>query len=122
MAGRGCITRHGDFAREQTGTAGKIESMDFQQASGGVEKREAGEVVMNDALEGGNDATENLADLAADHQNIVDLQKNAQAGALAGELRFFGPRNLENEGGVGGPGKLNGDAPPEFPLQGRLAP
>src|SRR5260370_27722318 len=39
MAGRGCITRHGDFAREQTGTAGKIESMDFQQASCGVVMR-----------------------------------------------------------------------------------
>ena len=88
MAGGRCITPHSDFASQQTRAAGKIERMNFQQAGIGIEKRETGVVVVNDAFERGDDAAKNFTDLAADHQNIVDLQKNAQTVALAGELRL----------------------------------
>ena len=40
--------------------AGKIERVNFEQAVGGIEQREAGVVVMNDALERGDDAAEEL--------------------------------------------------------------
>ena len=110
VASRRCIARHGDFAVEQTGAARKIERMNFQQAGGGIEEREAGVVMVNDAFEGGNDAAENFGDLAADHQNVVNLQENAQAVAFAGKLRLVGLRILEIERVVDGHGDLAGDA------------
>ena len=105
-----CIARHGDFAFEHTGAAGKIESMDFQQAGDGIKEREAGVVVVNDALERGNDAAKNFGDLAADHENVVDLQKHAQAVALAGELRLVSLRILKIKRVIDGYGDLAGDA------------
>src|SRR5207253_10608661 len=92
-----CVARHGDFPLDHSGADGEIECMNFQQAGVGIEKRQAGVIVMNDTLECGNDTSKNFRDLAADHQNVVDLQENAQAVALAGELRLVGLRILEIE-------------------------
>ena len=44
------------FGLDESLAAGKIERVNFEQAAGGIEQREAGVVVMNDALERGDDA------------------------------------------------------------------
>jgi len=56
----------------------------------GVEEREAGVVVVNDALESVDDAAEKFREFAADDQEIVDFEKNLEAVTLAGELRLIG--------------------------------
>jgi len=47
--GRG-IARDRNFLFEETLVAGKIERMNLEQTAGGIQEREAGVIVMNDAL------------------------------------------------------------------------
>src|SRR5207245_5184441 len=99
-----------------SGPAGKVECMNFQQAGVRVEERQAGVIVMNDALERGNDAAKNFGDLSADYQNGVDLEENAQAVTLAGELRLVGLGIFEIERVIDGHRDLAGDALHELQL------
>jgi len=56
-AGGRVVTRYGRFRFEDVLITGKIEGVNAKQAGGGIEKGQAGVIVMNDALEGGDDAT-----------------------------------------------------------------
>ncbi len=50
------FARDGELGLDESLAAGKIERVNFEQAVGGIEQREAGVVVMDDALERGDDA------------------------------------------------------------------
>src|SRR5207245_1727054 len=76
---RGGIPRNSGLSVEEALVAGKIESVDFEHAGSGVEKSEAGVVVMDDAIESGDDTAEEFGKLAAGDQNIVDIQEHAEA-------------------------------------------
>ncbi len=75
-----------------------------------VEEREAGVVVVDDALESVDDAAEKFREFAADDQEIVDFEKNLEAVTLAGELRLIGLGSLKIEGVIDRDGHLAGDA------------
>jgi hypothetical protein len=69
--------------------AGKIEGVNPQQTGLRIEQREAGVVMMNDALESVDDAAEKFGEFAAGDQEIVDFENNLEAVALARELRLI---------------------------------
>ena len=72
--------------------------------------------MMDDALEGGDDAAEHFGEFAAGDEDIVDLEKDLQAVALAGKLRLVGLGSFEIEGIVRGNGDLAGDTLHELKL------
>jgi hypothetical protein len=83
--GRG-IERDSRFFLDEVPTAGKIESVNFEQAGEGVKESEASKVVVDDALEGGDNAAKKIGQLAAGDEKVVELEKDLEAVALAGEL------------------------------------
>ncbi len=83
--GRG-IERDSRFFLDEVPAAGKIESMNLEQSGEGVKESEAGEVVVDDALEGGDNAAKEIGQLAAGDEKVVELEKDLEAVALAGEL------------------------------------
>ncbi len=96
--------------------AGKIEGVNSEQTRLGVEEREAGVVVVDDALESVDDAAEKFREFAADDQEIVDFEKNLEAVTLAGELRLIGLGSREIQGVINSNGDLAGDALHELQL------
>jgi len=106
--GRG-IARDGDFLLEQTRVAGEIERMNLEQAADGIEEREAGVVVKNDALQSGDNAAEDFREFTAGDENVVDLEKDLQAVTLVGELCLLSLRSFEVERVVHGDGNEAGD-------------
>ena len=104
------FARDGHFGFEQALAAGKIERVNFEQAADWVEEREASVVVMNDALQSGNDATEQFGQLKAGDQDIVDIQQDAETVAFVGELGLISLRGFEVQRVVDGHGHLAGDA------------
>ena len=100
---------------------GKIEVVDLEQSGLGIEEREAGVVVVDDALQSFDDAAEKVGEFAAGDQDIVDFEKNPEAVALACELRLIGLGSLEIKGIIDGNGHLAGDALHELQLGVRNA-
>jgi hypothetical protein len=76
----------------------------------GIEEREAGVVVVDDALESFYDAAEKFGDFATGDEDVVDFEKDLEVVAFAGELGLIGLGSLEIEGIVDGDGDLAGDA------------
>ena len=54
--------------------AGKIERVNFEQIGIGVKKGQAGVVVVHDASERRNDATEKIDQFPAGDQDVVDVE------------------------------------------------
>jgi hypothetical protein len=98
------IARDDGLLLEKTGMAGKIQRVDFEQAAGRVEKREAGVVMVDDAGEGADNAAENLGEIARGYENVVDFEKDLEAVTLAGELCLLGLGSFKIEGVVHGDG------------------
>src|SRR5208283_6150935 len=98
LARRRTIERNGVFLLGRRSVAGKIERVDLQQSGRGIEKREAGVIVAKHGLERRDDALEESVGIARGDEEIVDLQKNLQAIAFAGELLLRGFGGLEVEG------------------------
>jgi len=96
--------------------AGEIERVNPEQTGLRIEKREAGVVMVNDALESVDDAAEEFGKFAAGDEEIVDFEKNLEPVALAGELRLKGLGSCEIEGVIYGDGDLAGDALHELEL------
>src|SRR2546425_2133685 len=115
LAGRDGAARRRGVARNQrlrledVPVAGKIERVDLEQTGLGIEERQAGVVVVNDALQSVDDAAEKFGEFAAGDQDVVDFEKNLEAVALAGELRLVGLGSFEIEGVIDGDGDLAGD-------------
>lgn len=84
--------------------------MDLKKASGGVEESKAGVVVVDDRLQGGDDAIEDGGDIASAHQKIIDFEEDAEAVAFEGKLLLIGLRGLKVDGIVDGNGHLSGNA------------
>jgi len=89
-ARRSGLERNCNFLMEEAGAARKIESVDFQEAGGGVKKGEAGVVVMNDLFERGDDAAEKVGKLAGGDEHVVNFKENLEAIALSGKLSLVG--------------------------------
>lgn len=84
--------------------------MNLEQAVCGIEEGEAGVVVMDDALERGDDAAEEFVGLEAGDEDVVDFEQDAEAIAFARELRLISLRRFEIERVVYGDGDLAGNA------------
>src|SRR5229473_3238503 len=110
LAGRRCVTWNSDFLLDEALVAGKIECVNFEQTGFGIEEREAGVVMVNDALESLDDAPEEFRNFTAGDQDVVDFEKNLEAVALARELRLIGLGSLKIEGVIDCDGDLAGDA------------
>lgn len=67
MAGGRSIARYGDLLLEEARVAWKIKRVDLEKAAGGIQKREASVVMMDDAREGGHDAAEYFGEIARGH-------------------------------------------------------
>ncbi len=91
--------------------------MNFEKAREGIEKSQAGEVVEDDALEGGDNVAKEIGQLTAGDQKVVDLEKNLETVALAGELLLICLRRFVIEGVVYGNSDLRGDALHELELR-----
>jgi hypothetical protein len=76
----------------------------------GIEEREAGVVVVDDALESFYDAAEKFGDFAAGDEDVVDFEENLETVAFARELSLIGLGGLKIEGIVDGDGYLAGDS------------
>jgi len=113
--GRG-IARNQRLRLKDVLVAWKIEGVNLEQSGLGIEEREAGVVVVNDALEGVDDAAEKFGEFAAGDQKVVDFEKNLEAVALARELRLVGLGGREIQGVINGHGHLAGDALHELQL------
>src|SRR6266436_8068972 len=81
-----------------------------------IEEREAGVVVVNDALENVDDAAKKFGEFAAGDQEVVDFEENLEAVALACELRLISLGGREIEGVINGYGYLAGDPLHELEL------
>jgi hypothetical protein len=110
LTGRRSVVGNGDFLLEEALVAGKIERVNLEQSSLGIEKREAGVVVMNDALQGLDDTAEKFGKFAAGDEDVVDFEKNLEAVALACELRLIGLRSRKVQGIVHSDSDLAGNA------------
>ncbi len=64
--------------------------------------------MVNDALEGFDDAAEKFGEFAAGNQDIVDFEKNLEAVALACKLRLIGLGSFKIQGVIDGDGDLAG--------------
>jgi len=73
VAGGRNVARNGDFLFEEILMAGKIKSVDFEQPGRRILEGQAGVIVLNHALESGDDAAEKLGELAIGDQNVVDF-------------------------------------------------
>jgi len=71
-SGRG-VPRNHRLRLEDILLAGKIEGVNPEQAGFRIEQREAGVVMVNDALESVDDAAEKFGEFAAGDQEIVDF-------------------------------------------------
>ena len=109
-AGGRRFARDGELGFDERLAARKIERVNFEEAVGGIEQGEAGVVVMNDALERGDDAAEEFVGFEAGDEDVVDFEKDAEAIAFTGELRLIGLSVFEIERVVHGDGDLAGDA------------
>ena len=58
LTGRRAVTGDGDFLFDEALVAGKIERMNLEQSRLGIQQREAGVVVVNNALQRADDASE----------------------------------------------------------------
>src|SRR5207249_5095569 len=76
LTGRRSVAGNGDFLLDEGLVAGKIEGVNLEQPGLGIEEREAGVVVVNDALESLDDAAEKFREFSAGDQEIVDFEKN----------------------------------------------
>ena len=81
-----------------------------------IEEREAGVVVMDDALESIDDAAEKFGQFTAADEDIVDVEKSLQAIAFARELRLVSLGGFKIESVIHGDGDLAGDALHELQL------
>ena len=116
LTGRRSVAGNGDFLLDEGLVAGKIEGVNLEQPGLGIEEREAGVVVVNDALESLDDAAEKFREFSAGDQEIVDFEKNLQAVALARELGLVGLGSREIKGIINSDGYLAGDALHELQL------
>jgi hypothetical protein len=116
LTGRRSVAGNGDLLLDEVWITRKIQGVNFEQAGLGIEEREAGVVMVDDALESFYDAAEKFGDFAAGDKDIVDFEKNLEAIAFASELRLIGLGSLEIEGVVNGDGDLAGDALHELEL------
>ena len=105
-AGGRRFARNGQLRFDESLAAGKIERVNFEQAAGGIEKREARVVVMNDALQRGDDAAEQFGQLEAGDEDVVNFEEDAKAIAFVRELRVIRLRSFEIERVVYGDGDL----------------
>src|SRR6266550_2250823 len=110
------VARDQRLRLEDVLVAGKIEGVNLEQSGLGIEEREAGVVVVNDALESVDDASEKFGEFTADNQEVINFEKNLEAVALARELRLVGLGSSEIDGIVNGDGDLAGDALHELQL------
>ena len=90
--------------------AREVQRVNFEQARNRIEKREAGVVMMNDALECGDDAAKKFGEFAAGDQDVVDFEKDLETVAFAGELLLVGLGGFVVECVIDGDGHLAGDA------------
>ena len=102
---------------EKARAAGKIESVDFQEVGGGIDEGETGEVVVDDGLERSDDTAEQHGKFASRNENVVYLEKDLEAIALAGELRLVGLRGFRIERVIDGYCDLAADALHELKLR-----
>jgi len=84
--------------------------VNLEQTGLGFEEREAGVIVVNDALEGIDDAAEKFGNFPAGDQEIVDFENDLETVALARELRLISLRSREIQSIINGYGHLAGDA------------
>src|SRR5260370_22618719 len=92
------VARNHRLRLEDILLAGKIEGVNPEQTRLGVDEREAGVVVVDDALESVDDAAEKFREFAADDQEVVDFEKDLEAVTLSGELRLIRLGSSEIQG------------------------
>jgi len=68
---KGSAAGDGDFLLDEALVTGKIEVVKLEQSGLGIEEREAGVVVVDDALQSFDDAAEKFGEFAAGDQDIV---------------------------------------------------
>src|SRR5258708_3213561 len=83
------VARNERLRLEDVRLAGKIEGVNLKQTGLGFDEREAGVIVVNDALERIDDAAEKFRNFAAGDQEIVDFENDLETVALARELRLI---------------------------------
>ena len=88
----------------------KIEGVNSQCFRGGIKQGQAGVVVVNDALEAGNDAREKFGEFAARNQDVVDFEQHAETVALTRQLLLVGLRRFQIQRIVHRYRYLTGDA------------
>src|SRR4029077_6697259 len=104
------VARNERLLLEDVRLAGKIEGVNLEQTGLGFEEREAGVIVVNDPLQGVDDAAEKFGNFAAGDQEIVDFENVLETVALARELRLISLGGREIQRVINGNGDLAGDA------------
>src|SRR3974390_1518042 len=86
VARRKTFERNGKFGFRDRRGHRQVQRVDFQYASGAIEKREARVIVRDNGFERRDDALERSGDVARADQQIVYFEQHLQAIAFAGEL------------------------------------
>ncbi len=114
LAGGRAVERNGDFGFSDGGSSRQIEIMNFQEAGGGVEQRQAGVIVLKNGFDRGNDTFKNGGGIAGADQEIVDFEEDLQTVAFARQLLLVGFRGFEIQGVIHRHCHLRGHAPHEL--------